>query len=156
MMFRVWTRSYSSPRSPSPPNPTLSPPSTSHPRSFPCSTPTTSFSSLCAKTKIPSLMSRPNSCPVYTFTMLVSSRRDSTSTRCARCADFALRKRRHRRRKTKVLKLKDQLSEAEKEIQRLLESGDRVLSKTSSSVTIRIRITINGSGGPTILRGVRS
>ncbi|BAT92679.1 hypothetical protein VIGAN_07147900 [Vigna angularis var. angularis] len=34
--------------------------------------------------------------------MLVASRRDSTSTRCARCADFALRKRRHRRRKTKV------------------------------------------------------
>ncbi|BAT89850.1 hypothetical protein VIGAN_06095200 [Vigna angularis var. angularis] len=34
--------------------------------------------------------------------MLVASRRDSTSTRRARCVDFALRKRRHRRRKTKV------------------------------------------------------
>lgn len=32
-----------------------------------------------------------------------------------------------------VLKLKDQLSEAEKEIQRLLESGDRVPSNSSSS-----------------------
>ncbi|XP_052724960.1 probable magnesium transporter NIPA3 isoform X1 [Vigna angularis] len=96
------TRSYSSPRSPSPPNATLSPPSTSHPRSFSRSTPTTSFSSLCAKTKFPSLTPRPNSCLANTFTMLVASRRDSTSTRRARCADFALRKRRHRRRKTKV------------------------------------------------------
>ncbi|WVZ09986.1 hypothetical protein V8G54_014516 [Vigna mungo] len=34
---------------------------------------------------------------------------------------------------TEVLKLKDQLSEAEKEIQRLLESGDRVPSNSSSS-----------------------
>ncbi|KOM43940.1 hypothetical protein LR48_Vigan05g154500 [Vigna angularis] len=34
---------------------------------------------------------------------------------------------------TKVLKLKDQLSEAEKEIQRLLESGDRVPSNSCSS-----------------------
>ncbi|KAK7406651.1 hypothetical protein VNO78_08280 [Psophocarpus tetragonolobus] len=34
---------------------------------------------------------------------------------------------------TQVLKLKEQLSEAEKEIQRLLESGDRVPSNSSSS-----------------------